>query len=99
MKASLQRPTVGRDVAALTFKTTAARSDAAVLRREAAALRWTTKLIVRESRQRRDACLLSYRCARRLRFQPLFSPWSTLLWNRPRDELDQVLVPVSCRPD
>ena len=90
-----QRPGVGDDVASLTLKTAAARTDAALLRREAATLRWTTKLIVRESRERRHSCLLSYAHSCRLRAEPLSSPWSTLLWQRPGAELDQVLVLVS----
>ena len=94
-----QRLSVGGDVASLTVKVAAARLDAAHLRREAATLRWTTRMTVRECKERRHSCLVNYARACRLRARPLASPWSTLLWQRPGPYLDQVLVVVSTRSD
>ena len=85
--------------ALLSARSAAARTTALHVRIEAASLRWTTRLAVRESKQRRLSCRLTRGESRRILAAPVHSSWSRLLWERPGPELDQVLVPISARPD
>src|SRR5262249_52955583 len=98
MVVSPEQADVHRDLSSLAVKSAVVRSDAAHLRSEAAFLRRTTRVIVRESRERRHTCLLNYPRACPPRAEPVASPWSTLLWRRPDAELDRVLLAISGRP-
>jgi hypothetical protein len=88
-----------RGAALLSARSAAARTTAAHVRIEAASLRWTTRLAVREAKQRRLSCRLTCVESRRILAAPVSSSWSRLLWERPGPELDQVLVAISARAD
>jgi len=98
MVASHEPADVHGDLSSLVVKAADARSHAAHLRSEAGVLRWTTRVIVRESKERRHSYFLNYARSCRLLSEPVSSPWSTLLWRRPDAELDRVLVGISARP-
>jgi hypothetical protein len=81
-------------MASLTHDAEVARQQAEELRRIAFGLRASARRGRIETKRRRTACLRSYVQLHQIWSGRVRSGWSDLLWERPGDELDRVLVPL-----